>query len=172
MADDGKWDFVPFPLDPAAIEQLVAANRAGVHRMKNSYWFAHRLLNSNAKAFYGDVYNIPQSLERFDVVMIGQILVHLRDPIAALTSATRLADTVILTEGMTHLPIPLAQFYPRAKKPDVNYSWWRYSVGLYRQILGILGFEITHLKRSKHRCLVAGEKPWTKLTTIVAHRKK
>jgi hypothetical protein len=172
MADDGKWDHVPFPLHPATLEHNITQNRLTVERMKNSYWLAHRLLGSRAQACYGNVYDIPQKLGHFDAVMIGQILVHLRDPVAALTSACRMADSVILTEGMMNLPLALASFYPKPGDSAFNYSWWRYSVGLYRRILGILGFEIAQVRSARHRCLVEGAKPWPRLTTIVAHRRK
>ena len=33
---------------------------------------------------------------------------------------------------------------------DQDYTWWFYSLGLYRQVLGILGFKIEKIHKSKH----------------------
>jgi hypothetical protein len=51
--------------------------------MRNIYWRAHHEFQSKAQTFYGDIYDLPDSLGQFDVAMIGQILVHLSDPIRA-----------------------------------------------------------------------------------------
>jgi SAM-dependent methyltransferase len=172
IGDEQAWDVVPFADETRTRDELRQAFAVESRRLKNSYWLAHHLLSSKAQAFYGNVYDLPDTLGRFDAVVVAQILIHLRDPVAALASACRLSDdAVILTEGMLRLPLPLGLFHPNPHVPHRNHSWWRYSVGLYRRILGILGFEIESVQTMRHRCLSPGMKPWVKLTTIVARRR-
>lgn len=170
---DQKWNVVPFASETRTRDEMNREFDAESKRLKNSYWLAHHLLQSKARAFYGDVYDLPDSLGRFDAVVVAQILIHLRDPVAALASACRLSDdAVILTEGMLQLPLPIALFHPNRLMPQRNHSWWRYSVGLHRRILGVLGFEIESVRAARHRCLSPGMKPMVKLTTIVARRRR
>jgi 2-polyprenyl-3-methyl-5-hydroxy-6-metoxy-1,4-benzoquinol methylase len=121
--------------------------------LRNAYWLAHRLLGSRAKCFYGNVYDLPASLGEFDVVMVGQILGHLRDPLGALTSiAARCRGTLIITESMLVSEEPVAKFPVNADAPLSVYRqvvWWMLSPVLIRNFLKILGLEVvaftTHL---------------------------
>lgn len=168
---DVQKDLIPFHVDAAHRAERIADTAGYTSRMKNSYWLAHRLLNSKAKAYYGNLYALPETLGRFDIVVVAQILVHLRDPVQALTQACRLSDDmVIISEGMLDMPTPIGLFFPDPNRPDANQSWWRYSVGFYRRLLRILGFGVTSVTTSSHRCTVPGQPPMTKISTIVARR--
>jgi 2-polyprenyl-3-methyl-5-hydroxy-6-metoxy-1,4-benzoquinol methylase len=57
---------------------------ADFERWKNGYWLAHQALGSQARAVYGDVYNLPTELGEFDVVIFCAVLEHLADPIRAM----------------------------------------------------------------------------------------
>ncbi|MBN1515638.1 methyltransferase domain-containing protein [Candidatus Sumerlaeota bacterium] len=136
---------------------------------KNGYWLAHRLLKSKARAFYGNIYDLPVEVGMFDVTIIGSVLEHLADPIAALTSISRLTeDTMIITTDAIDDDEPVARFMGRANNPDQDYTWWFYSLGLYREILGILGFSIERITQGKY--LFTHTKTKAKRHTIVAKR--
>jgi 2-polyprenyl-3-methyl-5-hydroxy-6-metoxy-1,4-benzoquinol methylase len=113
--------------------------------MRNSYWLSHRLLGSRAKCFYGNVYDLPDSLGQFDVVLVGQILAHLRDPLGALTSiAARCAGTMVITDSLLASDQPIAAFPGHAKSPPSAYRqvvWWQLSPVLLRNFLQIVGLE-------------------------------
>jgi SAM-dependent methyltransferase len=64
--------------------------------IRNAYWYAHRAYGSRAKCYYGDVHNLPEELGEFDIVLVGAILCHLRDPLGALTSIARRCHLVSL----------------------------------------------------------------------------
>jgi hypothetical protein len=152
-------------------QQRVEEIKHYTRRMKNSYWLAHQALQSNAKAHYGNIYAMPEALGRFDVVVVAQILVHLRDPIQALVSAARLCDdTLVITEGMPDWPTPVALFYPTPERADLSQSWWGLSVGMHRRLLRFLGFGVVSVTKSLHRCTVPGMRTMHKVTTIVARR--
>lgn len=139
-----------------------------LHRIKSSYWLTHRLLKSHARACYGDVYSIPCKLGSFDVVIVGQILVHLRDGISALASIAPLCgDTLIITEGMLASDNPIAELVGRENNPLLDYAFWYYSVGFYREVLGMLGFRIVSVKRGMYKCNLDDVPNTLELTTIV-----
>jgi SAM-dependent methyltransferase len=140
-----------------------------LYRIKGSYWLSHRLLKSQARACYGDVYNIPAELGLFDIVIVGQILVHLRDGISALASiASRCRDTLIIIEGMLDADNPMAALVGRANNPQLDYAFWRYSVGFYREVLGMLGFRMVSVTRAMYKCNLAEAPKNMELTTIIS----
>jgi predicted nucleic acid-binding Zn ribbon protein len=60
---------------------------------------------------YGDIYHLAAAEPPCDVVLIGQILVHLRDPLEALRQASLVArETLVITEGSFEADQPLAVF--------------------------------------------------------------
>ena len=120
---------------------------------KNGYWLAHRLNNSKARAFYGDIYELPTELGLFDVSVVGSVLEHLRDQISAMASVARLTrSTMIIVTALTETEDKLALFAGSADWPQNNYSWWRYSLGTYREVLRMLGFRINSVSKNKYRC--------------------
>jgi len=171
MLDNRGFNLLPFASMAAGWEEQTAGMSDTIERMKNSYWFAHRALKSSAKAYYGNVHDLPDALGQFDVVLLAQILVHLRDPLGAIISASRLAaDAIILTEGTLEDTQPVASFYPEVDKGP-NHSWWRYSLGLYQTIFNILGFEVVHANAGDYTCIAAGMPPKVRLWTLIARRR-
>ena len=108
---------------------------------QNAYWLAHRLLESRAKAFYGDVYDLPAGLGTFDVIIVGAILEHLADPLKALYSLSRHAgDFIIINTDYIDSPDPVAMFNGRADRPTNSFTFWTYSIALYDEYMKIMGF--------------------------------
>jgi hypothetical protein len=142
-----------------------------LNRTKRAYWLAHREFNSKAQAYYGSVYTLPAELGQFDIVMVGQILVHLTDGIRALiNAANRCKDTLIIAEGMLQDELPMAQFLARAENPENNFSIWHYSVGFYRQLMACIGFNLQSNTTEKYRCNVVGWDQDIAITTLVFKR--
>jgi len=55
----GDWSFVPFVHPDFDPQDLVKELETHIGKIKNAYWYAHRIFKSKAKAYYGDIYNIP-----------------------------------------------------------------------------------------------------------------
>ncbi|MBI3513381.1 MAG: methyltransferase domain-containing protein [Proteobacteria bacterium] len=131
--------------DPATYGATAGADNDDYTGLRNSYWLAHRLLGSRARCFYGNVYDLPAELGEFDVVMVGQILGHLRDPLGALTSiAARCRGTMIITDNMLQVEQPVAAFSGNINQPVSpirHVVWWQLSPVLIRNFLQILGLE-------------------------------
>src|SRR5436305_12748591 len=122
-----------------------------VEKWKNAYLLFHLLLQSKAGVFYGDVYRLPPALGQFDVVIVAAVLEHLNDQITALASIARVTkETMVIVTPVLQTEERIARLEPTAGNPDYDYTWWRYSIGAYREILKILGFSIARITESQY----------------------
>lgn len=137
--------------------------------MQNGYWLAHRLLNSKAKVIYGDAANLASLAPPSDIVMLGQILVHMKDPISVLEQAARVArKMLIIAEGSFHNETPAALFYG-ATYPGTN-TWWHLSDKIYEQCLGMWGFKIKSVTTGQYRCNHPAAQGMQEIWTYIAER--
>lgn len=108
LPSERSWDLVPFAgldLSPLRVER-----RNHIERLKNGWWFAHRLFGSRAKVVYGNIYEVPEEIGLVDIATFGLILCHLRDPFQALHSALRLTpEVVVVTEWHPEQPVGSGQ---------------------------------------------------------------
>jgi SAM-dependent methyltransferase len=175
--DAVQWEEVPYAWSRVEREQRTRDLDAALDRLKNGYWLAHRALGSHARVVYGDVYRLPLALGSFDVVVMGMILGHLRDPLQALVSAARFTRSVlIVTEGVFEDDRPVGSFAPDAATRAPTNIWWSMSAACIVRMLNVLGFEV-EVRRASHRCLHgpdgAGEPAEPRdvpVTTFVARR--
>jgi SAM-dependent methyltransferase len=173
MSDVRQQAFVPFagrpPMqDPEGWHRRYSAE---IDRWKNAYWLCHRLLASRAQVHYGDIHAIPSALGQFDVVIVGSVLEHLRDPFRALASIAGVAaGTLVIVTPVIENEEPLARFEPRLAAPERDYTWWTWSTGLYREVLGILGFTLQRVSTASYLHEYA-QRPEPR-TTLVASRRR
>jgi len=170
MDSGAQWDIVPYFTDDARFKKE-RHNREQAHiRLKKGYWFAHRALQSNARVYYGDIYHLPEALGPFDVVFLGMILSHLRDPFQALYSASRLStDTVIITNQTMQRSESMALFLPDPIR-QLPAAWWSFSDGCLQRMLEVLGFQVIRTLRHLHRCIAKGREGLEHCTAFVAQR--
>lgn len=155
---------VPWPDRPSD-----DAEAARLDQMKNGYWLAHRLLNSSCRVVYGDIFRLSQEVEPADTVFIGQILIHLRDPLEALRQASLVArNYLIIAEGMMDYGTPVGLFCG-GRETGTYYGWWQFSPELYQQFLDILGFDVESINRNNYHCGHPQEAGM--ISTIVARRR-
>ncbi len=130
-----------------------------IERWHKAYWTAHRAHGSAARAYYGDVYALPHGLGQFDIAIVGSILEHLADPIKALASiARRTEGQMVIVTPMLDTDEPIARFLGDKDKPKLDFHFWNYSRGIYRHVLGMLGFELTEINKRGFRFLRDGGK--------------
>ena len=150
-------------------ERWAAVYGAEMERWKDAYWLSHRLLGSRAKVFYGSVYELPPALGRFDVVVVGSVLEHLSDQVSALASIARVTgETLVVVTPLLETEERIARFEPLASNQDYDYTWWTYSVGVYREVLQMLGFRVERMTKGSYYYDYAGR--WEERFTIVAVR--
>lgn len=169
--DGAEQRFLPFKEKPFYRDHARWAEqyRAEIERWKNAYWLSHRLLGSKAEVFYGDVYDLPIGLGEFDLAIVGSVLEHLSDPISALGSIARLTkERMIIITPLLATDEPIARFEGRASNPEADFTWWVYSVGVYREVLAMLGFEIEKISRATYHYMYGNRDE--ERATIVARR--
>ena len=159
MAHARQQNFLPFKdklhyRDPAAWAEK---HDVEVEQWKNAYWLCHRLLNSRAKVFYGDIYNLPVELGhsaesgQFDIAIVGSVLEHLSDPVTALASIARLVrETIVIVAPLIESEEKIARFEGSIDHPENDFTWWTYSTALYREVFKILGFTLTRITSAEY----------------------
>lgn len=153
MRDGSQQTFLPFKEKPYYRDHKRWAEnyRAQIEKWKNAYWLCHRLLDSKVSVYYGDIYSLPEELRFFDVAIVGSVLEHLSDQVSALASiARRTKETMILVTPLLQTEERIARFEPSAGNPDHDYTWWTYSIGVYREVLGMLGFSIARISFAQY----------------------
>ena len=171
MSDARQQTFLPFKdklyyRDP---ERWAEQYGAEIEQWKNAYWLCHRLLGSKAEVYYGDIYHLPKELGQFDIAIVGSVLEHLSDQISALASIARLTkETIVLVSPLLQTDERIARFESLANNPDADFTWWTYSLGVYREVFGMLGFSIAKVSHSKYYYMYGDR--FEERSTIVAVR--
>jgi SAM-dependent methyltransferase len=145
---DHAWDFVPYPAK--RLEEVFGPRRIVMQQLKNSYWFSHAALQSKARVYYGDVYNLPTSHGQFDIAVMGSVLLHCRDPLRIVEQCGRIARTLIIVD-MFHPDLEGAPVCRLAPTPQnfLWHTWWHFSTQFFTQFLAVMGFTATEI--SKHQ---------------------
>jgi SAM-dependent methyltransferase len=171
MSDVRQQTFLPFKdklyfRDP---ERFAAQYGAEIEQWKNAYWLCHRLLDSKAEVYYGDVYHLPEDLGQFDIAIVGSVLEHLSDQITALASIARLTkETMVVVSPLLQTDERIARFEALASNPVADFTWWTYSLGVYREVFAMLGFSIEKVSHSKYYYMYGDR--FEERSTIVAVR--
>jgi hypothetical protein len=86
----------------------------------------------------------PDRFGSFDFVFMGALMLHLRDPVAALTAIRSVVageflstDTISLWTSLSHPGVPAAML-----DADGKPRWWTPNLAGYRRMLEAAGFEI------------------------------
>lgn len=168
-AEDYEWEFYWDLKDaaPADLKARLETHREMMRRLKNSYWFCHRILSSKARVHYGSAYDVPQALEA-DISVLACILLHNKNPMRILENCARATgETIIIVEVSRErpLPLPTLEFLPNDYRQGWH-TWWGFSPNLLINVLGSMGF--AHSKVTFHTQQCFGEP--AELFTLVASR--
>jgi SAM-dependent methyltransferase len=166
VTEEHGWDFVPYPAK--RLEQVFDPRRLVMQQLKNSYWFSHAAHRSNARVYYGDVYNLPAALGRFDIAVVGAVLLHCRDPLRIVEQCGEMANVLIITD-MFYPDLEGAPVCRLAPTPQnfLWHTWWHFSTQFLTQFLAVMGFNTSEM--STHEQYHRG-RPYT-LFTIVGQMK-
>ena len=154
MERRGAGEVVALDLDdPARLDWPLDARTAGPEAIRRAgaargpgFETAHRALGSSVKRVDLSVYDVDRaSLGRFDVVFVGAILLHLRDPIRALESLRSVTggDLVVVEHIDARLELvaprlPLARFHGIG----VDGQWWVPNRAALARYLRSSGFSV------------------------------
>jgi SAM-dependent methyltransferase len=178
LPQTGPMDRVTFAGEDVAAQ--VAAEHAMVGALRTGFWFAHTAIGSDVQLVESSAYDMPEGVGRFDIGVIGSILLHLRDPWAALAeTAAHVDETIVvaetiwprnllgyLTRRALRIPNRAPVFVPRARRGGPVHTWWFLPAPFIQEALTILGFP--HQTVTHHRQLFRGRRQL--LYTVVARR--
>ena len=171
MSDARQQTFLPFKdkLYYRDRERWAQQYGAEIERWKNAYWLCHRLLESKAEVYYGNIYELPAELGQFDIAIVGSVLEHLNDQITALASiARRTKETIVIVSPLLQTDERIARFESLASNPDADFTWWTYSLGVYAEVFAMLGFRIASVSHAKYYYMYGDR--FEERSTIVAVR--
>jgi SAM-dependent methyltransferase len=89
------WDFVPQAgVDLAAVKRDFVRHQ---ERLRNSFWYLHRVYGSRVKCYEADAYRIPEPMQKFDIGLLTSVLLHVSSPVRMLESlANVVADKIVI----------------------------------------------------------------------------
>jgi O-methyltransferase len=162
------WDFVPqAAVDLDSVKQDFIRHQ---ERVRNSFWYLHRVYSSQAECYEADAYRIPEPMRKFDIGLLTAVLLHVSSPVKMLESlANVVAEKIIIVDAYIEeiSAQPVARLVPSAANQVTN-AWWEFSRKFFEQYLPVLGFSKTVTTR--HHGLYAGIGRRWELFTVVATR--
>jgi tRNA (mo5U34)-methyltransferase len=139
VLDPERWDW-PVGSDPATIAAIGRRQAGG-----GGFEVAKRALGSSVRRLDRSVYELDErELGRFDLIYLGSLLIHLRDPVRALERVREVCGgTLIVVDG---IDLPLSTLFPRhpvARLDGRGRPWWWYAnaAGLARMVEAA-GFDV------------------------------
>ncbi len=162
---------------PGVDEAMLAIEWAkAIDRVRNSWWFFRRAFASKNKVIYGNIYDIPKDIGRFDATFMGAILLHLANPFAAICQAAAVTDEMIVVTDLHYGHFKQRSYmefspHPEAKDP---LSWWLISPHAIARMLTAVGFphiEFSYHSHSAHATLEAGKGVVHPFYSVVGRRK-
>ena len=165
LTPDKAWEFVPYP--DSYMSLIRAQRRAGIPELTNSFWLAHKLHGSTAKVYYGDAYDIPDALGKFDIALMAAVLLHCQNPTRIIEQCAKRANTIIIVELLFE---DLEGKAICRLTPDVDNkawdTWWDFSTEFFIQYLRILGF--TDIRKTTHVQLFKSKYPLPMFTIVAS----
>src|SRR5215204_721174 len=169
-SDERIWELywkVHDPL-PSALEELLRSGQKSLKEIKNSYWFSHNAFSSKARVHYGNAYDLPPELGKFDVAVMACMLLHNKSPLLIVENCARVtSEAIIIVEPIRKLHFaqsPL-EFVPNGKALSWD-TWWGFTPKFFVDVLSSLGFKYPAVTRHSQICF---GKPQD-MITVVARR--
>lgn len=140
-----------YPPEVRARDDDVDLGQTDVQARPAGFRLLNELLGSSVEWRGGSVYDLdPGELGTFDVVVLGSLLVHLRDPVRALDAVRRVTSGAFLC--IDHVD-PVVNLLAR-KRPlfqlrgeGRDFQWWLASDAGLRQLLRVAGFTIDEVSK-------------------------
>ena len=122
--------------------------------MSTGFWIMKDILGSKVRFVNSRAYDIRQEMfgrRKFDLVFMGAILCHLRDPIGALMVARRVCDGELIATTPVVIGEPESEVEPRQYLPYTHLdpiAWWLPNEACYRHWFLAAGFRKVNIERS------------------------
>jgi len=140
-----EWDW-PLALrerGPAYLAQLAGPKGDG-------FEIASEALGSKVERVLASVYDLaPERLGKFDVVVCGSLLLHLRDPVGALSAIRSVCEGAFLSAEQVDLRLSaIRPRQPLARVgPGEEVQWWVPNAAAHERMLEAAGFAVERRSR-------------------------
>ena len=141
IADPAEWDW---PLRARKTGPELFSSFTG-GEPGTGFKLANELFGNPVERIERNVYDInPADMGKFDVVLCGSLMLHLRDPVKALEAIRSVCDGVFLSAEAIDLQLTvLKPKTPAAvNRGGENCQWWVPNRSGHRQLLRAAGFDI------------------------------
>jgi tRNA (mo5U34)-methyltransferase len=130
--------------DPSRTTVQPQPRSAGFHLL-------HDVLSSKVEWRAGNIYDLdPADIGTFDVVVVGSLLVHLRDPIRALDAVRRVTRGAFVSVDYVHPPLCLLSrrrpLY-RLVGEGSDFQWWLPNAAGLRHYLEVAAFSVDQVSK-------------------------
>ena len=121
--------------------------------VSGAFWIMKEILGSKVQFVNARAYEVRPELfggQRFDLVFMGALLCHLRDPIGALMSARSVCARQIIATTPVVIGEPEAETLPRQYLPYTDLddiSWWLPNEACFRHWFLAAGFKEVNIDR-------------------------
>jgi tRNA (mo5U34)-methyltransferase len=141
LRDPARYDWPGAPRTDAEMRAVLGPEVAR-HR---GFDIAHEALGSSVQWQELSVYDLsPERVGEFDFAFIGSLLVHLRDPVAALAAAASVVRGELLSvDAISPLLTLLHPQQPVARFEAPGWPmWWALNLAAYRRLFPAAGLEL------------------------------
>ena len=138
ILDESKWDW-PAATNPVHREAIEDRKGGG-----DGFVIASERLGSRVERLDQSIYELdPDVHGRFDVVYLGSLLLHLRDPLRALDRVREVCAGRLIVVDAISLVLTLTVPTPVANLDGIGRPyWWKPNVRGLRQMVSVSGFEL------------------------------
>jgi tRNA (mo5U34)-methyltransferase len=128
------------PPPPASLEGMYRCNVEG------PFAFCHRVLGSKVRRHYSNIYDLSEEKigkGGFDLVFLGDIILHTLHPLKALASVAPLCrGTLVISQELHESYYPPMMCYRGGDKAGQDgFDWWLPNVTCLEQLLKKMGFK-------------------------------
>ena len=144
IEDPQRWDWPP----QSAFDEAGEARRAYLRAFKSeaaSFALAREALGSSVERVDCSVYDLDPAVHgTYDLIFLGSLLLHLRDPVRALDAIRGVCSgELVVAEAVELVPSLLRPRTPTARLEGLDESWWwQPNVAGLRRMVRSAGFEI------------------------------
>jgi tRNA (mo5U34)-methyltransferase len=142
ILDEERWDWPA--MDTAASRAAIAARKG----QGGGFTIASEALNSSVERQDCSVYELsPESQGEFDLIYLGSLLLHLRDPVKALEAVRRVCRGKLVAVDAISLPLSLIRA-PVANLDGLERPyWWKPNLRAFSRMVESAGFRIVEPAR-------------------------
>ena len=158
---DPTMGLIPYPDYEArfgfSMQTAIEQRREDQRKLRNSFFLCREAYHSKVRLMMGNLmtHAIPETA---DVALFGSILLHLRDPLAALYNvAAHVREAIIVSEPLEIQPLslntpPTMLFRPSFEDTNNAGTWWYLQPSAIRRMLSTVGFGDVTAEEIRFKC--------------------